>query len=340
MRNRPSQAPTTLRIVSMNVSGAKPSAVAPPGWGDSDQLRELRRELVDPNQHRRSPPHILCLQECPTPTWASETFVGYNLAAPSVRSHAGYVSLLVRTHPPEDVIAGGSGDDNNKYDSFVVVPCHQNDNSDYDGYHNLSLHEAPAVMARIRRDGFGDVFVASVHLEPFGSGARIRTAQLGTVLDSFETGRCGGREAQSGEDVIGASSSTGSIPVVIAGDTNMRIAEDLDVERGLDLRDAWKDAGANPTTKFTWDTLDHVGGTYNEYYGPSTRSYRARYDRVYYRGGKATTDTGAALLRPTRFELIAHCPISPSRNHFLSDHFGVYAEFELLKDAITLNDRT
>jgi hypothetical protein len=116
----------------------------------------------------------------------------------------------------------------------------------------------------------------------------------------------------------------------------MRVAEDPAVESPpLALRDAWKDAGADPATEFTWDTLDHrdaEGGSYNEYYGPSTRSYRARYDRVYYRNGSGSGNpaAAAAVLRPARFELIASRPIPLSRNHFLSDHFGVYAEFELV----------
>ena len=120
--------------------------------------------------------------------------------------------------------------------------------------------------------------------------------------------------------------------LVLAGDTNMRVKEDSFAEQVLHLRDAWKESGADAATKFTWNTIDRRStidgkhkGFFNEYYGAQTRQYTARYDRVYFK----SPDSTGATLHPVDFQLLASTPISPSNNHFLSDHFGIYAEFQL-----------
>ncbi|CAJ1942866.1 unnamed protein product [Cylindrotheca closterium] len=160
------------------------------------------------------------------------------------------------------------------------------------------------------------ILVASVHLEPFKQGNRKRAEQMEAIVEKAKSL---------------------AIPVVIAGDTNMRPTEDTAMEEDLQLLDVWKLAGSNPSTQFTWDTIDHRNdatengqedldpkeGYFNQYYGQSTRQYTARYDRIYIHHENHSidlmpTDNGS----PVTFGLIGNKPMT-SKLDFLSDHFGV-----------------
>jgi endonuclease/exonuclease/phosphatase family metal-dependent hydrolase len=133
--------------------------------------------------------------------------------------------------------------------------------------------------------------VASVHLAPFEEGAPKRKDQL--------------------ETIINASRRTGmSLITIIAGDMNMRDGEDQDVEQRWRLTDAWKAGGANVSARYTWDTIDHENGTFNEYYGATTRQYRSRYDRIYVHGASAA----AKKVQVASFALLANTPIGTMRN--------------------------
>lgn len=145
-----------------------------------------------------------------------------------------------------------------------------------------------------------ELAAASVHLEPFEEGALKRRAEL---------------------DAIITASRLEGIPLVIAGDTNMRDAEDLVAEHSLGLSDAWKTNGSDISTHYTWDTTKHDSGTFNEFYGKSTRQVQRRYDRVYI--------YGANNVAVRSFQLLANTPIGESQNHFLSDHFGIAATLVL-----------
>jgi endonuclease/exonuclease/phosphatase family metal-dependent hydrolase len=175
--------------------------------------------------------------------------------------------------------------------SARLVPLHKNNG------------DLPAVMAELQWKG-RRLLVASVHLAPFEGAARRRRKQVEELL------------RQAG----------GSIPLVFAGDTNMRLAEDETMEEEMGLLDVWKLAGSDAQTKFTWDTKDHTaeetGGSFNRYYGKSTRENNARYDRIY-----CTKSMPVEV--PPSFELIANQPLT-SKYHFLSDHFGMSAVLKLL----------
>jgi endonuclease/exonuclease/phosphatase family metal-dependent hydrolase len=171
----------------------------------------------------------------------------------------------------------------------------------------------PAIMAELRI-GKRHLLVASVHLAPFRGGSSKRKAQLEYLLQK---------------------ASSLSLPLIIAGDTNMRVSEDHTMEDDLKLLDVWKLAGSNPGTKWTWDTVDHTntgfmsnwfgeaGGYFNKYYGPSTREYSARYDRIY-----IATRVGDLEIKNATFELIANQSLT-NKYHFLSDHFGISSTLEL-----------
>jgi endonuclease/exonuclease/phosphatase family metal-dependent hydrolase len=157
----------------------------------------------------------------------------------------------------------------------------------------------PSVMAISSSSALA---VAAVHLAPYEEGAPLRKDQLETIINASR---------RIGRPLI----------TIIAGDMNMRDEEDQDVERRWRLTDAWKAGGANISTRYTWDTIDHENGTFNEYYGASTRQYRSRYDRIYVHGAAAA----AKKVEVASFALLANSPIGTTRNHFLSDHFGIAA---------------
>jgi endonuclease/exonuclease/phosphatase family metal-dependent hydrolase len=168
----------------------------------------------------------------------------------------------------------------------------------------------PAVMAMITnpQDKQRAILVASCHLAPFGEGAHKRARQMRSLVQTAPSNH----------------------PLIIAGDTNMRQEED-EVMEGIDLSliDAWKAAGEDPTTKFTWDTKNRIanGGFFNRFYGKNTREYNARYDRIYIQNALGPN---ALQLSVESFKLIANRPVSPdNKTHFLSDHFGMACELKL-----------
>lgn len=261
-----------LRLASMNLSGLRPSAVAPSGWTAGDQCHAVQNELL------RNDPHVLALQECPF-NWAADAFAeqGYEFVG-SVAAHAGQVALLVR--------------------KGAFARCHR--------VRSGISRATPAVVAVLELPSGESLYVASVHLEPFEGGSSIRLQQM--------------------QDLRKLVTQDGGTPLIIAGDTNMRDSEDATYESVLSLRDAWKDAAAGASseeTRFTWDTVDHAGVQFNEYYGAETRQYQCRYDRVYY------CETSKTRLRAVEFGLIANRPVPPSTNHFLSDHFGMAVSFQV-----------
>lgn len=169
----------------------------------------------------------------------------------------------------------------------------------------------PAVMMELAMrsnqespdDANAKILVASVHLEPFERGSirrRNQVQELIKISDSFKV----------------------KVPLIIAGDTNMRDAEDGFMENDLKLQDVWKMAGSNPLHQYSWDTVNKPDGYFNRYYGSDTRQYQRRYDRIYV--------TNSCPLNVSDFSLIASKPISPSRDHFLSDHFGLATEIQIV----------
>ena len=169
-----------------------------------------------------------------------------------------------------------------------------------------SMRSLPAVVAELEWNN-RHVLVASVHLEPFDSGEQKRQRQMELLLQL---------------------SSARGVPLIVAGDTNMRDGEDTTMEVELDFLDFWKMAGSQPESQYTWDTVDHrqenSAGTFNQYYGQRTRQYRRRYDRIYL----STTDTVSVTVPPS-FGLVANHPMT-SDVDFLSDHFGISARLQLL----------
>jgi endonuclease/exonuclease/phosphatase family metal-dependent hydrolase len=269
--NGPTNNVIELRIVSMNIASLQSSRAASPDWTLENQTETLMHELL------ASKPHVICLQECHSTEWIHRSFPNNYTAIGEKRSHAGYVTLLVRNDILSDM-----------------------ERLDLPGSHlSMVTSGTPSVMGISSSSALA---VASLHLAPFAEGAPKRKDQL--------------------ETIINASRRTGMpLITIIAGDMNMRDEEDQDVEQRWRLTDAWKAGGANISTRYTWDTIDHENGTFNEYYGASTRQYRSRYDRIYVHGAAAA----AKKVEVASFALLANSPIGTTRNHFLSDHFGIAA---------------
>ena len=322
---------TSIRIASMNLASCQPSAEAPPSWDMWQSASEARKELL------KNDPDVIALQECPGEDVAMKMFqnnsrggdnFGYQVIG-STPAHAGDVVLLIRKewmvrHNVRRIVPD---------DRFLPVVM-----AEINVVESASNTEnRPAIHNRNI-----SFVVGSCHLAPFVQGSFERQQQV--------------------EDAIDRASP---LPLILAGDTNMRATEDSVMEGDpLFLLDAWKQNGSNPKTSNTWDTVDHRSsssptakdepvGTFNRYYGYTTRQYTARYDRIYIsqphmrdpliiteiaqkqqmQGQQKPASLQVSLLREVqapRFDLIANRPLLGSQTHFLSDHFGVSATIDLV----------
>eukprot|EP00584_Thalassiosira_punctigera_P002621 CAMPEP_0172547244 /NCGR_PEP_ID=MMETSP1067-20121228/16824_1 /TAXON_ID=265564 ORGANISM="Thalassiosira punctigera, Strain Tpunct2005C2" /NCGR_SAMPLE_ID=MMETSP1067 /ASSEMBLY_ACC=CAM_ASM_000444 /LENGTH=370 /DNA_ID=CAMNT_0013334301 /DNA_START=170 /DNA_END=1279 /DNA_ORIENTATION=+ len=360
-RNTPSSSSTSsltsLTIVSMNLAGCEPSAEAPPTWNKTYVAHVVRQELVKNN------PDVLALQECPGPnpeTWANDLFQGrYKVMGGVGYAHAGYVLLLVRealisrtttvdvsTNLPAVMVqidvdyAVDNGDDDGDDDGTHDVDDseEEEDPNSIDNDDNMKNKKSTGSRTRSTRV----VNICSCHLAPFGGGAERRRKQIQSLLEISSGSR------------TNDNNSNKPPPLVIAGDTNMRLEEDQVMEGTLKLRDVWKESGEDPTTRYTWDTEDHRGDTkeegrggggggyFNRYYGEDTRQYKTRYDRIYIsdhrqeeeeeeevnnlskKQEKQKTKKSCLSLEVSAksFGLLANRPVNPlTKTHFLSDHF-------------------
>ena len=174
-----------------------------------------------------------------------------------------------------------------------------------------SRTDPPAVMAKIHLNQHQSLLLASCHLSYSEEGSKQRETQISDMLLKAET-----------------------FPLILAGDTNMRETEDTYIEQRYQLQDAWKLAGADHATRFSWDTLNHEGeegGYFNQFYGWTTRKYTKRYDRIYISNKQSNSSMHQKNITVESFEFIANKPASPnSTRHFLSDHFGVACKLKLL----------
>jgi len=264
-------------------------------------------------------PDIIALQECPgTESWADTTFLNYTTIG-ATRSHADNVILLVK----KGIQA-----------HRVKVPTTM-----------TTTRWLPAVISNLTYKS-RSLLLASVHLAPFKEGEDTRRQQIADALSlAVEEGEGGGTTGRRGR----------RLPLIMAGDMNMRQSEDVGMKR-QGWTDFWQSAGSERSTKFTWDTMNH-GTSFNRYYGDLTREYNARYDRIYFQSGTSTSqqptmtsipptavvtaatsskrtkkkdpiDPQAVSLKVDSFELIANKPVT-GKTHFLSDHFGIATTFEL-----------
>ena len=275
-----SQTALRLKLVTMNIAGMEPSQSAPESWNYAQQQEAILREVL------RSDPDIIALQEAPSATLPSGLFDHDDKTyrqLHSVPSHAGYVTLLVRSEMETSAM---------KLESNVPI-------------------SATILSWEDRR-----LVIASAHLAPFQQNSAQRQKEVETLI----------------QGATNAATAGLANALIFLGDTNMRSFEDQTMENDLGLVDAWKKAGSSPETRFSWDTMPHGQGDSawrNLYYGHRTRAYQNRYDRVYIKDLLRGSSPSSLHVHVPAFELVANKPVSESRYHFLSDHFGIATELEL-----------
>jgi endonuclease/exonuclease/phosphatase family metal-dependent hydrolase len=252
-------------------------------------------------------PDVIALQEVPSFVLHSRWFSEYSLIGYQ-ESHAHNVVLLVHKRHPAAVrvdIDTRLGLPAVMAEIDFLPPC---TNTNY------------AAAGGNRRK----ILVTSVHLEPFVDGARMRKRQLGCLAK--------------------IAMERDSTPLLIAGDTNMRVAEDPVAEQKLGFLDLWKVAGSDFGTKYTWNTRNELkdGRYFNEYYGGDTREYVARYDRIYAanvmtastrskkRKDDSSEEESQDSIENATFDLVANRPVGDSKRHFLSDHFGITSTVQVV----------
>jgi endonuclease/exonuclease/phosphatase family metal-dependent hydrolase len=336
----------SLKLVSMNVAEFIPSAVAPSTWDTLQSAQALCTELL------QSDPDIIALQEVPdghvelllpqllgggggtTTNGGGYTMVG------SSPAHAGTVILLVRTILFQSVVRVPVVYDKGSSLPVVMAQLQIKDNSNCE---NGGPHHVMVV-------------VASCHLAPFDSGSDQRRRQVEIILQAAAAAAVEAETTRTTDSTTRPAKGQRPCVVVLAGDTNMRDEEDDTMEHGeFHLLDAWKLAGSNPATKYSWDTVDHTthgGGKYfNQYYGSRTRQYHRRYDRIYLSAQleldeeeeckghdqhfKNNNDNVNVNITVPNFQLIANQPLLGSTNHFLSDHFGISAQISVTLERAT-----
>ncbi|KAG7371014.1 endonuclease/exonuclease/phosphatase family protein [Nitzschia inconspicua] len=295
-KDQPCECETSLKLLTFNTARCQPSKAAPLSWTQSDSFEALEKAILKEDPK----PDVVALQEAPLFALGRNTaFQDYKLIG-SRSSHAPFVALFVHRRWKAEQV-----------------------NSDF--IEQYDFEGLPAVMAVIdiseSHEGKKEseenrrlLWVASVHLEPFAGGAPIRNRQLRALAEQARAAH---------------------VPLIIAGDTNMRVSEDDNAEIDLGLQDIWKLSGSNIMTKYTWNTRDELqkGGSFNQFYGSNTREYVARYDRLYAVNPAAASSydghQGLHTLSVKSFRLFADKPIGESKRHFLSDHFGIVAEVRI-----------
>lgn len=129
--------------------------------------------------------------------------------------------------------------------------------------------------------------ILSIHFAPSKNHAPIRKAQLKNIIDLLST-RCD--------------------RLILAGDTNMRKAEDSSIAE-LGLKDAFYLSNSPKNHQWTWDSHK------NPYHNNSF-AFTARFDKILLKGWRVHS-----------FELIGTNAIE--KKIFLSDHFGIISKIAL-----------
>ena len=143
-----------LHVVTWNISGCKPSAAAPSGWGRPDNEAAIASELAAIDAD------VVLLQECPEQDWSLESLGLPYAGTTSALSHCGWVHIFLHHRLLPRVTA--------------------------------TRVAGPSVIVRLSQaDGGGEsssVVLASCHLAPFKSGAGERMAQLRTIVATCRGG--------------------------------------------------------------------------------------------------------------------------------------------------------
>jgi hypothetical protein len=147
-----------------------------------------------------------------------------------------------------------------------------------------------------------------------GTEVALHTKSCVDLLVKSELARGSTDEKTIGNCNHGKLSSQHCDGIIIAGDFNMRQAEDTCIEQLCGL-DSWKEVTNSDTKKkFTWDSRE------NMFHGHDRNQFIARFDRCYIRSN---------IIRLTHFDLIGSEPIGRNKGDYLSDHYGIVVKFDV-----------
>lgn len=176
--------------------------------------------------------------------------------------------------------------------------------------HGQAIEDVPgpsvAVMLKV---GKTPMAISSSHLVPYKENAPVRKLQVKELTLLLR------QHAPLG---------------ILAGDFNMRQAEDKDVETDNGLRDAWK-VTTMAWQQYTWNSL------YNKYHAPENALlFKCRFDRIYYYDDDSQNECNLGLMEPAldAFALFANqkrsADVKDIKQTFcLSDHFGMVCSFSV-----------
>ena len=105
---------------------------------------------------------------------------------------------------------------------------------------------------------------------------------------------------------------------IFGGDLNIREAEVKKAKVPENVVDVWVACGSQKEHQYTWDVSENDNLNW-----PHANRPKTRYDRIYLCPGRNT-------VRPITFELVGKDKISPC-DRFPSDHWGLWAEFQVKK---------
>ena len=114
---------------------------------------------------------------------------------------------------------------------------------------------------------------------------------------------------------------------IFGGDLNLRDEEVIRDDVPDDAVDLWEACGRKKEHQYTWDATvnDNLGIGHDDtivQQPPSALQFR--FDRIY-----LNPDNGA--LRPKSFELVGKDRLQPGCGRYPSDHWGIWAEFQVKK---------
>jgi len=142
------------------------------------------------------------------------------------------------------------------------------------------------------------VYLASAHLAPHKEGQTRRKEQMKAVVDWIEDDQ---KVNPVGSEVCW----------VLAGDMNMRDAETASIKtvssNGNVLSDAWEVSGKPAESRFTWDSKRNK-------YHRNCFEFLCRFDRIF----------TFPEIKPDRFHLVGDEPFHGTKDHFISDHYGLF----------------
>ena len=277
-----------IRILSWNIADDGEnafgrSAVAPPDWTHADNMEGIKRAIL----HQR--PHLVALQECRGES-PEEALAEHYCHTAAVRSHSGFVHLLVRRDIGPDTAASTAQHNTGARTNGLFVT----------GIKPIPEASAVAICLDIPASGHRLALV-SVHLAPGSGGKLARLTQMKFAVHAAQT-------------------SFRTQHVCVIGDTNLRKGE---IEAACEVTGTVEialDCG------FTWDSrINLYNGT--DAFGFCCNFDRVFLKNGAVDGEEVGPGQQPCFSPdPQSFRLVGDVPPTEVEGHYLSDHFGICLE--------------